>query len=1337
MTSIEANKPPPFDPHSEPTSVGQRWKRWVKNFERYVVAAGISDDLRKKALLLNIAGNEVSEIYDNSGDETTTYAALLAALNTTFDPQRNIFFETFKFRKARQLPSESFSEFYARLRSFASTCDFKDRLNFELTMQILVGTHMESLQKKILGKADITLDQVLEFGRTEEAVSSQSIDLKKGGDPDADVRQVSASSRKDRKFTHKKKPSKPQEKVKKRECFQCGEDWPHDKKQPCRAKDHQCTKCSRWNHLEKMCRTKPKEHVDYVGGKSSTESDCSSDSSVSRVRGDDGKLTSPRTKIELLGRKIKVVIDTGCCVNIIGADTYGLLKNPPPLKNTKKRLFPYQSKSTLGISGKFSADVRFKLNSTKATFYVVEGQGESLLGFGTAQELGIVQILGSITTDTVVQKFPSVFEGTGKFTGRQMQIHVDPNIAPVAQLHNRIPFHLRDKLDDEIKRLQKADIIEPASGPTPWVSPVVLVPKPHKPDQLRLCIDMRAANKAVLRERHQLPTIDDLVTAVNGSVLFSKLDLREGFHQFELCESSRGITTFYTHNGLWRYKRLFFGITSAPEIFQDTIRQLIAPVKNAINVSDDILIFGKSQREHDRALEAVLEILASAGLTLNRDKCQFSADKLSFFGYEFSEKGLRADPRKIEAIDKLSPPANKDEVHSFLGTVAYCGRFVPNLSAVSAPLRALIKNKTPWIWEEKEQSSFNELRKILRKNLTNEYFNPNHATELIVDAGPDGLGAILAQPKDNVPGIVAYGSRSLTDTEKGYSQVEKEMLAVVWAVEKYRLYLLGSHFRIVTDHKPLLGVFTSMRETTPRLERLRLKLQGYDYDIVHRPGSTNPSDYFSRHPTSPPSKSKSVEKFVNFLSDEALPSAIPRKTLAKHTNNDPVLNLLKVRLKSPTQSDLNDALQPYKHIISVVSVTEDGILLRGSRIILPSSLQKRVFHLMHRGHPGMVRTKQLLRSRVWFPGMDSFVEGKIKECLPCLAVTPKKQRDPIRATTLPARPWSELSIDFAGPFPDGKYILAMIDEHSRYPLVDVVSSTSAASTLKVLRRWFTEFGVPAVLKSDNGPPFNSKDYTTFLANWGVTPRHVTPYWPEANGTSERFFRTIKKTVQAAILERKNWQEELDAYLMNYRNTPHASTGCSPVSLIFRQPFSIGYLPSFAPAARNLDVEAHDLLAKQKMASYANEKRHAAPHGLLPSELVLVKQPQTNKFTSFFDPIPYEVVSVNGNQITATRLGQTITRNSSFFKRINPAAAMPDFGDVDGPLSGNNASDIQSLQPTNEEGDCPPKDATDSRLQPPKTPPSLATPNPLPERPSRSVRPPERFKDFVLPPPGRM
>lgn len=219
-----------------------------------------------------------------------------------------------------------------------------------------------------------------------------------------------------------------------------------------------------------------------------------------------------------------------------------------------------------------------------------------------------------------------------------------------------------------------------------------------------------------------------------------------------------------------------------------------------------------------------------------------------FFGYEFSKDGLRADPRKLEAIKNLPVPTSVSEVRSFLGTVAYCGRFLPNLSDLSAPLRRLTKKSARWQWGSEEQMAFDLLKKQLNRNLTNSYFDPNLRCELVVDAGPEGLDAILSQPRGSSPGVIAYASRSLTDTEKGWSQIERELLAVCWGIDHFKLYLFGSRFQAVTDHKPLIGVLNGTKQTTPRLERLRLHLQGYDFVLEYRPGSSNPSDYLSRHP---------------------------------------------------------------------------------------------------------------------------------------------------------------------------------------------------------------------------------------------------------------------------------------------------------------------------------------------------------------------------------------------------------------------------------------------------------------------------------------------------------
>jgi len=223
----------------------------------------------------------------------------------------------------------------------------------------------------------------------------------------------------------------------------------------------------------------------------------------------------------------------------------------------------------------------------------------------------------------------------------------------VAQSVRRIPFAMRPKAEEEIQRLLEQDIIEPVQGPTPWVSPVVVVPKASG---VRLCVDMRRANEAIVRERHPIPTVDEVLEELNQSTVFSKLDLRLGFHQLELREDSRPITTFITHLGLFRYKRLFFDVNSAPELYQHVIRQVLQDCPGASNIADDIVVHGRGREEHDKRLVSVFRKLADAGLTLNRDKCKFRLSHLEFTGHLLTDRGVGPLPSRVEAIVNAREP---------------------------------------------------------------------------------------------------------------------------------------------------------------------------------------------------------------------------------------------------------------------------------------------------------------------------------------------------------------------------------------------------------------------------------------------------------------------------------------------------------------------------------------------------------------------------------------------------------------------------------------------------------------------------------------------------------
>ena len=251
-----------------------------------------------------------------------------------------------------------------------------------------------------------------------------------------------------------------------------------------------------------------------------------------------------------------------------------------------------------------------------------------------------------------------LFHGVGKLKNRQVNLHIDKTIQPVAQPHRRIPFDVCKLVEKKLEALEKEDIIETVTGPMPWVSPLVMVPKPKNPDDIRICVDMRHPNKAIKRERHITPTIDEITTVLNKACVFSKFDLNQGYHQIELAEESRYITTFSTHLGLRRYKRLNFGGTSAAEIFQNVIRETLTGIPGTMNISDDILVYGKSQEEHNSNLNATLQRLKERNLTLNKAKCEFNKSSVEYFGYKFSVEGIASDPRKVEAIKKAKPPSN-------------------------------------------------------------------------------------------------------------------------------------------------------------------------------------------------------------------------------------------------------------------------------------------------------------------------------------------------------------------------------------------------------------------------------------------------------------------------------------------------------------------------------------------------------------------------------------------------------------------------------------------------------------------------------------------------------
>jgi len=1284
MAALQLPAVQPFSVSVDRTTLGQRWLKWVKSLEYYMVASKITDKAQKRAMLLHLSGPEVQDVFETLSGTGDDYDAALASLTQYFQPRKNVSFERHSFRQAAQQPNESMDAYVTRLRNLAKTCEYKEAEDEMIRDQIVDKCVSNSLRRRLLREGTLTLDKCLEIARAVEAADlhASKIESATGQSPGQVNRIVEENSKEQPSRNSTWRDTRSQRNGRnvntpgntRSVCYCCGRPGHRAKDPSCPANGKNCNNCSKVGHFASVCKSESQKASRSGVRYMTTGNEDSDDEHLFAIGPQSTTVT-----ISVHGTDIPVIIDSGASVNVLDGKTFNMLPvTDISLRNTSVKIFPYGSETPLPVKGTFTTSVSTSQCQTNAEFVVVDNlTAGSLLGKKTATELGLLRIgpeppsVNRLTTNVqeIVNKYNDVFNGVGKLKDYQLKIHINADVTPVAQPQRRVPFHVRQDVEKKLQELQDLDIIEDVEGPTPWVSPLVAVPKSN--GEVRVCVDMRRANEAVVRERHPIPTLEETLQSLNGAVVFSKLDLRWGYHQVELHPESRVLTTFSTHKGLKRYKRLIFGLSSAPEMYQYVIQQTLQGIPGARNISDDIIVFGTDQESHDKSLELTLERLKLKGLTLNREKCLFSVPELVFFGFKISADGIKPDDKKVDAVKNARPPQNAAEVRSFLGLVNYCARFIPNFATLAEPLRRLTRGDTDWSWGEAQRNAFDRLRAVLTSDCVVAHFNQSADTQLKVDASPVGLGAILLQENNGTVRPVAYASRTLTDVERRYSQTEKEALAVVWACERFHLYLYGKEFMLYTDHKPLEVIYSPKSKPPPRIERWALRLQPYRFTIAHMAGKTNPADVLSRLPLDDqPFRERNIaEEYINYVTVNAVPKALTLEQIKEATSTDHVLQQVKNCLHGAVWPDTPELL-PYKQVKDELCAS-NGVVLRGSKIVIPTALHHATLCNAHEGHQGIVRTKQMIREKVWWPGILRQVEAMVKACLPCQSVAVTKSAvEPLRPSVMPAKPWQEVHIDLCGPFPTGETLLVCEDACSRWPEVVILRSTTSAAIIGHLKKIFAAYGLPEKVITDNGANLVSQEFEDFLKTHGVQHRKVTPYWPQANAEVERFNRTIGKAIRTVHVEGKDWRTEMFTFLLNYRATPHASTGVSPALLHLGREIRTK-VPQVEGRVSNLLSDAlqcahmKDQQAKQRMKSYVDKKNNAVPSDIQTGDKVLLQQARHNKLTTRYDPKPYMVLERRGPSVILQREnGRMFMRNVSLVRKLPYGTVLCEDDDYD-------------------------------------------------------------------------
>ena len=794
--------------------------------------------------------------------------------------------------------------------------------------------------------------------------------------------------------------------------------------------------------------------------------------------------------------------------------------------------------------------------------------------------------------------------GLGLVKGVQASLVLKDNSKPIMLKARSLPYALRDKVENELNAMVEAEILTKVDD-SPWGTPIVPVKKDGG-QSVRICGDYKSTlNKCVSTRQYPLPTVEECFNSVQGGQKFSKIDIKKAYNNLLIREEDRVLTTLNTHKGLYQWNRLPYGISSASAIFQSVMDDTLLGVPMTCCRIDDILVSGRDDAEHLINLNNVITRLEKRGFKCKIEKTCFMQKEVVYLGHVVSADGIKPVRSKVDSLLMAPEPRNVDELISFLGAVNYYRRYLPNLSSVIAPLERLRAKSVKWVWGLEEMKAFKTLKKLLSSNQVLTFYDPKLPLKLDTDAAIGGIGAVLSHIMPNgEERPIEFISRTLSPAERNYAQIDKEALAIVWALKRLHIYLYMRRFTLVTDHRALVRIFGDKpipEMTAGRLTRWALFLMNYQYDIEYRNTKEHANaDMLSRLPKTVTHSVKEKNEFADMFALTMSEALLDAELVASETKKDPILSkVMEYTLNGwPKNLKCEGDLRAFWSRRDELS-QELGCLTWGARVVIPAKLRSTVMAILHSTHIGVSGMKSLARSYVYWPRLDTQIEDTARTCETCGKYgknLPKIVDHPWAKTTAP---FQRVHADFAGPFLGSMWLL-LVDSYSKWPeIIQMNANTTSSATIRAFRSIFSRTGIPICLVTDNGPQFVSDETKEYLKSCGIKHVTVPTYSPKSNGICERLVQSFKTGLRKMYESCKDVSKNLYDFLLTYRNTPHSTTGQTPAVLAFNRTLR-SKLHRIQPADRMRKQE----LQSEKLQDVIDE--HPKTREFRENQLVFVK-----------------------------------------------------------------------------------------------------------------------------------